>query len=93
MLKRMIEYLEMKWLTDGWKYVVALAIAIGVAYIAHPYVVLGLASISDTLYHYSWVILLLAAIGGVTVLGILGMAVQVMFTNPKLGKTNFNRNK
>lgn len=93
MLKRMIEYLEMRWLMSGWKYVLALAIAIGVAYIVHPYVAIWLYEMGNSLYHYSWVILLLAAIGSVTVLGILGMAIQVMFANPELGKTNFNRNK
>lgn len=88
MLKRMVEYLEMKWLMDGWKYVLALAVAVGVAYVVHPYVAIWLYEMGSSLYNVSWIFVLLAVIGAVTVLGIFGMIIQVTLTN---FKTSFMR--
>ncbi len=91
MLKRISEYLMMKWLQDGWKFLVGLVLVLAVATMVHGPFTAWLHDSGSPLYHYSWEILLLAAIGTVTCLGFIGMIIQVLVLSPKSNKLSFKR--
>lgn len=88
--QRVIDYIYHKWIESGWKLVTGIAAALGLAWVTHPYVALyayekGYISLADN----SWTITALVAIQVVIFLGIIGMAIQVLFGSPSLGKTKF----
>ncbi len=91
MINKLLEYLMMKWLQDGWKYIVLLTVILILAHLFYPAIQAWLYNIHTTLYIYSWEVILLAAIGVVTCLGLVGMILQVLFVSPKLGKVSFNK--
>lgn len=91
MLKRMIEYLEMKWLMDGWKYIVGLVVLVLGGYLAYPYIVVWAANKHYDIF--SWDIFLLGIILGATIVSVCVMFYNAAVVEPRAGKTNFNRNK
>lgn len=89
---RILDYIYQKWIISGWKLITGVAIASVIAWFTHPYVALYAYEQGYVgLYDNSWTLTLLAAIQVVIFLGILGMMAQLLFTDPKPGKTKFKR--
>ena len=90
MLKRMTDYLEMKWLTDSWKYVLALVLTTLASYIAYPYILVWL---YEKGYTISWVGFMLVVILILTLVSIVVMFYNAAVVEPRAGKTNFSKRK
>lgn len=87
---RVLDYIYHKWIESGWKLVTGLVGALILAWMSHPYVVLyAYEKGYISLYDNSWTVTVLAAIQVVIFIGIIGMAIQVLFGSPSLGKTKF----
>lgn len=91
MINKLLEYITMKWLLDGWKYITGLVIAVLAGYIAYPYVVLWLYEKGYKVF--SWEILVLGIIIGATLMSVCIMFYNAAVVEPRAGKTDFSKRK
>lgn len=90
MINKLLEYITMKWLLDGWKYVLTLVLTTLASYVAYPYVIVWLYGKGYTI---SWVGLMLVVILLVTLVSFIAMFYNAVSVDPKVGKTDFSKRK